>query len=200
MPTSHLLARAAAVAALFVVLGCLSTSCLSDWRERQISGSPLCCAKCASKLSSCDAHTWRPLVRPRRLRVEGLYSKKARLGPLAGLPLGGVGGLSSLIAAIQVSFMGCGVGGSSSTSSPLSVALGVPFELGGKGCISLGTMTRSLPSTRIAPGKATYMSAAALGLHVHGNALLIHKRTASAHIKTERILEQLMQAAGPGML
>jgi hypothetical protein len=79
------------------------------------------------------------------------HSKKARLGPLGGLPLGGVGGLSSLMAAIQVSVMGCGVGGSSSTSSAESQVFGVPFRFGGRGWISLGTITRSLPSTKMAP-------------------------------------------------
>ena len=61
------------------------------------------------------------------------HSKKARLGPLEGRPLGGVGGRSSLMAAIQVSFMGCGVGGSSSASSLLSLALMAAEELGGRG-------------------------------------------------------------------
>ena len=82
------------------------------------------------------------------------HSKKARLGPLEGRPRGGVGGRSSLMAAIQVSFMGCGVGGSSSASSPLSAALMAAEELGGRGWISLGTMTRSRPSTRIAPAQS----------------------------------------------
>ena len=82
------------------------------------------------------------------------HSKKARLGPLEGRPRGGVGGRSSLMAAIQVSFMGCGVGGSSSASSPLSRALMAAEELGGRGWISLGTMTRSRPSTRMAPAQS----------------------------------------------
>ena len=83
------------------------------------------------------------------------HSKKARLGPLEGRPLGGVGGRSSLMAAIQVSFMGCGVGGSSSASSLLSLALMAAEELGGRGWISLGTMTKSRPSTRMAPAQST---------------------------------------------
>lgn len=117
-------------------------------------------ASCNPALRALQATTRHPKQKPllevgrssaKLISKEGCHSKKARLGPLGGLPLGGVGGLSSLMAAIQVSVMGCGVGGSSSTSSAESPVFGVPFEFGGRGCINLGTITKSLPSTRMAP-------------------------------------------------
>ena len=74
------------------------------------------------------------------------------LGP-PGRPRGGVGGLSSFTLAIHVSdtpWMN-GVGGSSSMSRPVPGA-GLPRGVfGGSGWISLGTMTLSLPSTKMAP-------------------------------------------------
>lgn len=58
---------------------------------------------------------------------------------------------ANMLTCIQVSVVGCGVGGSSSMSSPSLGLLGLPLGLGGRGCMSLGTITKSLPSTRIAP-------------------------------------------------
>lgn len=37
--------------------------------------------------------------------------------------------------------------------SPYAGLLGVPGMLGGRGCINLGTITRSRPSTKIAPAR-----------------------------------------------
>jgi hypothetical protein len=68
-----------------------------------------------------------------------------------GRPLGGVGGRSSLTDAIHVSEAPAyGVGGSSSSFK--SELIGLPRGVdGGRGWINFGTMTLSLPRTKIAP-------------------------------------------------
>jgi hypothetical protein len=89
----------------------------------------------------------------RRTCEQPAVAQKVSRECVCGRPRGGVGGRSSLIAAIHVSGTpGWGVGGSSSISSPAAPKLpGVRGVEGGSGWMSLGTITRSRPSTRIAP-------------------------------------------------